>query len=1150
MDFRILGPLEVVAADGVVSIGGAKQRALLAILLLNANEVVSNDRLIDALWGERPPETALKALQVHISQLRKALGDALIHTRSPGYVLDLGAHDLDLARFRRLRDEATSAAASDPRLARDLLAEALDLWRGPALANFVYEPFAQADIGQLDEMRIATLEDRVEADLAVGRHSALIGELESAIAAHPHRERLRGQLMLALYRSGRQAEALDAYQHARHALTVELGIEPTRELRELQEAILRQDPALDVQPVPGQEAAPPRRVFVGRAHELAELHGALDDALGGRGRLVLLTGEPGIGKSRLAEELTGRAAARGACVLVGRCWEAGGAPAYWPWVQSLRAYVREAEPAALREQLGTGAADIAQLLPELRALLPDLPEPGALDSEGARFRLFDAVTSFLRSAARARPLVIVFDDLHAADEPSLLMLQFAVREIDESRILILGAHRDVDPILRAPLLPAVAELVREPHARQISLGGLDESQVASYIEMSTGTEPAHGLPHEIHAQTAGNPLFVGEVVHLLAAEGSVAASDPEVRIPVGVRAVIGQRVARLPEGCREILYSAAVLGREFGLDPLARLAGLSHDELLDGLDEALAERVIDEVPGVSGRLRFGHALIRDTLYDELTPTRRMRLHRAAAGALEEAYASNLEPHLAELAHHYLAAADAGVADRAIEYARRAGERAGAQLAYEEAARLYGMALTLIDDDVESCELLLALGEVRARAGDTPASKEAYRVAAELARELGLPDALARAALGYGGRLLWDVSRDDPYLIPLLEAALDAVGEDDSALRVRLLARFAAGPLRDGRAAGRRIALSEQAVEMARRLGDPGALTYALDGYIPANENPDNTADLLVMADEQFRLAVQAGDKERTVEAHEHRIGRLMELGRMSEARLELAAMISLADELRQPAQQWIAGVCAARVALLEGRFAEAERLIDETLRLGERAQSWNATVAYGLQLYVLRREQGRVGEVEELIRRSAEEHPTYPVWRCVLVQVSAALGAEAETRETLAALAADDFAALPFAEMWTVSVSLLAEAASAVGDHASAPVLYELLLPYEDRVAVTYPEISLGPVARYLGLLATVNGHWDEAEAHFVDAVGMSERIGARPWLAHARRDYAQMLLTRDAPGDSDKAEALGSHALATYEALGMPADRIGSRRP
>ena len=630
------------------------------------------------------------------------------------------------------------------------------------LADLAYEPFAQEEITRLEELHLGAVEQRIDADLATGRHADVVAELEALIGRHPLRERLRGQLMLALYRSGRQAEALETYQAARSALIEELGIEPSRRIRDLHQAILVQDSSLDLDPRadkarPGSGAS---GAFVGRERELAELVGALEDALAGRGRLVLVAGEPGIGKSRLTDELIGHARGRGARVLVGRCWEAGGAPAYWPWVQSLRSYVRETGREALQTQLGAGAAGLAQLLPELRELFPALPEPPMLESEGARFRLFDDASSFLRRAAEAQPLVLVLDDLHAADEPSLLLLRFLAREIADSPLLVVCAFRDVDPTLRDPLASALAQVAREPHTGQITLAGLHAPNVGEYIQLATGTEPSTTLVQAIHAETDGNPLFVVEVVRLLNAEHRIAEGGADVPIPAGVRAVIGQRLRQLSEPCRTLLVAASVMGREFGMDALARLGDVPRDTLLDLLDEAMAERVVGDVPGSPGRLRFGHALIRDTLYDELTGPRRLRLHQQAGEALEAVHAADLEPHLAELARHFFAAAPAGVADKAIAYARRAGDRAATQLAYEEAARHYEMALTLVHEPVERCELLLALGDTRARAGDMRASKDAFHEAAELAERHDLSEHLARAALGYGGRIIWEVSRDE------------------------------------------------------------------------------------------------------------------------------------------------------------------------------------------------------------------------------------------------------------------------------------------------------------------------------------------------------------------------------------------------------
>jgi DNA-binding SARP family transcriptional activator len=530
MEFRLLGPLEVSEQDRSLPLGGRKQRSLLAVLLLHANDVVSTERLIDDLWGEAPPSTVAKSVQVYVSRLRKLLGDGRLVTREPGYLLRVEPSELDVACFERLVEEARGA---EPSAAAPKLRRALALWRGPPLADLAFEPFARVAAARLEELRLAALEQRIEDELALGRDANLVPELEALVSEHPLRERLCGQLMLALYRSGRQADALGAYRGVRAALVDELGIEPGRELRELHQAVLRQEVSLDApaRSVPAAATATARPssgggVFVSRERELRQLLGVLGDVLAGHGRIALVGGEPGIGKTRLAEELAGRARELGVRVLVGRCWEVGGAPAYWPWVQALRSHVREADPVALRAQLGPGGPTLAELLPELRDIFRDLPEASALSADGARFRLFDAVAALLRSAAEAAPLLLVLDDMHGADEPSLLLLRFVAREIGASRVLVLCGFRDVDPALGEPLLATLAELVRDAHTVQIAPAGLGESGIAEYIERSTGTAPAPALVAAIDAETDGNPLFVGELVRLLEGEGRLARGTP------------------------------------------------------------------------------------------------------------------------------------------------------------------------------------------------------------------------------------------------------------------------------------------------------------------------------------------------------------------------------------------------------------------------------------------------------------------------------------------------------------------------------------------------------------------------------------------------------------------------------------------------
>jgi len=698
MDFRILGSLEVDGGGGPVELGGARQRALLAILLLRRNAVVPADRLIEELYDGRPPATAAKSLQAHVSRLRSALRpEARVHTRAGGYVLEVGPDEVDADRAATLLADARAAqSAGDHGTAVTTLASALGLWRGAPLADVAYEGFAQTEIARLDELRLECVEERVECELAQGRHAEVVGELELLVADHPFRERLRQQLMLALYRCGRQTEALAAYRDAWRALSDELGIEPGKALQELERAILNHDPRLDpsgpTEPAdsgdhPGRRAA---GVFVGRQRELREILAAFSDARAGRGRLVLLTGEPGIGKSRLADELAAHAQAGGATVLWGRCWEAGGAPAYWPWVQALRTYVRDRDHETLRRQLGAGTSDLAHLLPDVRDLFPDVPEPHDLESEGARFRLFDAVATFLRNASDEAPLVLVLDDLHVADAPSLLMLQFVAGGIGEARVTLLGIYRDPDPDRNGEEDVRLTDLSRTASVR-VALRGLAAADVASYVRSTADLEPPPSVVDAIVRETEGNPLFVGEVVRLLAAEGLIdrpVHASWHLTVPRGVRDVIGRRLRHVSPECIDILTLASVLGREFGLDALERLSGRPADELLAVLDQAAAARVVAEVPGTTARLRFAHALIRDTLYDGLTPARRLALHRSAGEALEALYGRHPEPHLTELAHHFAVAAPAGDVEKAVAYAHRAGARASELLAHEEAARLY------------------------------------------------------------------------------------------------------------------------------------------------------------------------------------------------------------------------------------------------------------------------------------------------------------------------------------------------------------------------------------------------------------------------------------------------------------------------------
>jgi len=474
VEFRILGPLEIESPAGPVELGSAKQRVLVTLLLLHANDVVPTSKLIDVLWADELPADGSKALQVHVSRLRRALGDeGVVETRPGGYLLAVDAASFDLPRFQeRAAAGRALLAAGDPRGARSALADALGLWRGAPLAEFATDAFAQPEIARLDELRLAAVEDRVDADLELGAHADVVAELEALIARHPLRERLRGQLMLALYRSGRQAEALQAYREARDALVEELGLEPGKPLQELEQAILRQDEALDFRPRdelarPGRRAA---GAFVGRDAELAELGHAIDDAVAGRGRLYLVSGESGVGKTRLADEVASQAKEAGMVVLWGRSARLGGAPAYWPWAQALR---------------GLGAA------------APSFDDAG---DDRARFALFTAVADALRTESAGRPLLIVLDDAHRGDEASLLLLDFLAGELAELHVALLATF-----VEDGETPAGLAALADHSAHHRLRLRALGVDDVARLLRLAGSPDLD---PASVFAETGGNPRLI------------------------------------------------------------------------------------------------------------------------------------------------------------------------------------------------------------------------------------------------------------------------------------------------------------------------------------------------------------------------------------------------------------------------------------------------------------------------------------------------------------------------------------------------------------------------------------------------------------------------------------------------------------------
>jgi tetratricopeptide (TPR) repeat protein len=894
-----------------------------------------------------------------------------------------------------------------------------------------------------------------------------------------------------------------------------------------------------------QTSAGSPAVFVGRSNELATARDLLDCAASGRATLMLVSGPPGIGKTGLLNQAAGVATERGFSAVWGRCWEAGGAPAYWPWSQ------------ALRSALNTAAAESKSTQPaQLAAILPEFAEDPSSGSEGdpaaARFRLFSTVAETLQRLSDQKPMLVILDDLHLADEPSLLLLRFIVAN-GSGKLAFLGAFRDPDteavPGWQAPA--ALLDLARQPEVTTVHLKGLAQVEVGDFIAASTGRDLEQNVVHQIYEETEGNPLFLGELVRLLESEGRLSAGAAvdilSTPLPPTISEAISRRLRHVSAECLRVLKLASILGRDFDRRPLAILCGEPVDALEPRLHEAARARLTLETGVPGGQLRFAHALIRDALYQSIPVSQRNTLHLAAGNALEKVYAATNDEHLAELAFHYVSSGEAARRDKGIHYAQRAAQRAVERLAFEEGVRLYKLALAaqqeLAPADLETeGELLLSLGDAQARSGDTPAAQRSFLAAADLARRLASPSILARAALGYGGRLVWATPRGDPNLIPLLREALNVA--DDDALRCRVLARLS-GALREELDMSERDELSQQAVEIARKLGDPLCLAYALSARYPAVWGPDNLEERFAVGTELLAVGRQVGDRERVFHGHTQRLYVELERGEMSAAREDVAGASRIARELSQPSQLWLVGAIEAELAIFEGRLTDAERLAYRAHALGLRASRSSADIAFSMQLLVLRREQERLEEVADLIQATVDAYAaTYPVLFAVEVLARTELGDIEEARALLDSLFADRFASLPRNDEWLPAVTLLAEAIAQLGDaEATAEWLYTATRPYAERNVLGNPELLYGSHSRALGPLALTLGRIDAAVSHFEQALTDNRRWGGDLWAAHSRLGLAEALIMRGAGSDNERAKDLLRQAGA--EAAALPSTRI-----
>ena len=561
---------------------------------------------------------------------------------------------------------------------------------------------------------------------------------------------------------------------------------------------------------------------------MAELTSTLEEALSGQGRLVMLVGEPGIGKTRTTQELASYAESRGAQVFWGRCYEDEGTPPYWPWVQTMRSYVQQASREQLTAEIGSGAAAIVEIVPEILGKLPGLETPPALDPEAARFHLFDSITTFLKNAAQNQPLMMVLDDLHWADRSSLLLLEFLARELGEARILLVGCYRDTDLSRQHILTETLAQLSREPVFRRQVLRGLSQDDLGEFINLTTGVQLPQNLNDTLFAHTEGNPFFMTEIIRLLSESGELTAEHigtPEgIKIPAGVREVIGQRLNRLSERCNEVLTTASIIGREFDFRLLNILNGeIFEEQLLQSVEEAVSFHLIEEVPGRMDRYQFVHALVQQTLTEEVTTSRNVRLHARIAEALEQLYAADVEAQAAELAYHYSEAEAVLGTERLGHFSRIAGERALAAYAFDEALVFLSRALEVREGetgphlaeratDEDTAAILLALGYAQAALDQINDALTSFHRAFDLYTSMGnVPKAVEIASYGHSGYLI-------PGMSDVMPRALDLV-DPDSHDAGNILANYgyALGATGDGLDSG--LAALERALAISKHEND-------------------------------------------------------------------------------------------------------------------------------------------------------------------------------------------------------------------------------------------------------------------------------------------------------------------------------------------
>jgi class 3 adenylate cyclase len=899
--------------------------------------------------------------------------------------------------------------------------------------------------------------------------------------------------------------------------------------------------------------------FVGREREMEAMKHAAEQAKAGHGQIVAAMAEAGVGKSRLLFEFKA-VSQTGWMVLEALSVSHGKASAYLPLIDLLKNYFEIISDDDARRRREKIAGKILILDKALEDTLPYIftllevvesnDQLARMDPEIRRRRTFDAIKRLLLRESLSQPLIVIFEDLHWLDDGSRGLLNLLADSIGTARVLLLVNYRP----------EFTHNWGNKTYYTQLRLDPLSpdsgEEMLKALLDDGRDLVP---LKRVIIEKTEGNPFFVEEIVQALFEQGALlrngsiklAKSLSTIQIPSTVQAVLASRIDRLPPEQKDLLQTLAVVGKEFPFRLVREVSGKAGNELQRLLSELQIAEFIYEQPAISDvTYVFKHALSQQVAAGSALLERRRVLHERVARVLEAQFPEQVETQPELIAHHYT---EAGLGAQAIPYWQRAGERALQRSADLEAVNHLKEGLELLGslsdtlernrpaDEAQRYSLLLALGEAQWKAGEYLGARETLLRAAEVAQSLGSTESLVRAALELL-RMTYLVGLPAPAAVRLLEEALARLGVEDSPLKARTLSGLARYLGVTGEQQ-KLMVYAPQAVAMARRLGDPDLVAYSLMGMFFTLLGPEHAEQRLAIATEMLELAKAANATLELIDGQFWRVYCLLELGDMTEADVQFDSWARLGEETNQPLYLSIIAMLRAMRALMRGRFEDSERLAQQAFALGQRLQTETGAGVFGLQMFALRREQGRLKEVEPAIRVFVQQETAASVSRPNLALIYAELGRTTEARAEFENLAQHDFADLPRDAVWMGTMTYLADICTFLGDRARADMLYQILFPFAGRnVVVGNGAACYGALSRYLGALATTLERWDDAARHFEDALAMNARMDARPWLAHTQEQYATMLLARRQSGDRDRAAELLDAALATARELGMRA--------